>query len=108
MRIEYGEDGTWTTIRDGQRIASGSLSPQPSSGDWSILKNAYSSKGAIIYSSEWQGWVPVEDCGTTGDLSSSHFKVSNLKISGSVVQGPTPTKCASYETARNTTSTVIV
>jgi len=108
MRIEYGADGSWTTIRDGQTIGTGSLSPNPSAADWSIIKDAYASKGAVIYSSEWQGWVPVEDCGTSGDLSSSHFSVSNLKISGSVVQGPTPTKCASYQNARNATSTVIV
>merc|ERR1711870_174762 len=108
MRIEYGADGTWTTIRDGQTIGSGSLSPQPNSGDWSIVKGAYESKGAVIYSSEWQGWVPVQDCGTSGDLSRSHFSVSNLRISGSVVQGPTPTKCASLENARNATNTVIV
>merc|ERR1712146_793460 len=82
MHIEYGADGSWTTIRDGQTIGTGSLSPNPSASDWSIIKNAYASKGAVIYSSEWQGWVPVEDCGTSGDLSSSHFSVSNLQISG--------------------------
>jgi hypothetical protein len=108
MRIEYGADGSWTTIRDGQTIGTGSLSPNPSAADWSIIKDAYASKGAVVYSSEWQGWVPVEECGTSGDLSSSHFSVSNLKISGSVVQGPTPTKCSSLENARNATSTVIV
>merc|ERR1712039_981084 len=108
MRIEYGSDGSWTTIRDGQTIDSGSLSPQPNSGDWEIVKSAYASKGAIIYSSEWTGWVPVDDCGTSGDLASSHFSVSNLKIKGSVVQGPTPTKCASEQNARNATSMVIV
>jgi len=108
MRIEYGADGTWTTIRDGQTIGTGSLSPNPSASDWSIIKNAYASKGAVFYSSEWQGWVPVEDCGTSGDLSSSHFSVSNLQISGSVVQGPTPTKCASPRHVGNRTNAVIV
>jgi len=106
IRIEYGVDGTWTTIRDGQTIGSGSLSPQPNSGDWSIVRDAYASKGAVIYSSEWQGWVPVQDCGTSGDLSSSHFQVSNLLIEGSVVQGPTPSKCS--EQMRDNADTLIV
>jgi len=94
MRIEYGADGSWTTIRDGQRIGGGSLSPQPSGWDWSVIKSNYESKGALIYSSEWVGWVPVDDCGSgPGNLDASHFKVSNLKIGGSVVQGPTPRSC---------------
>jgi hypothetical protein len=94
MRIEYGTDGSWTTIRDGQTIGGGSLSPQPSGWDWSVIKSNYETKGALIYSSEWVGWVPVDDCGKgPGNLDASHYKVSNLKISGSVVQGPTPRSC---------------
>merc|ERR1711963_1155008 len=90
MRIEYGADGSWTTIRDGQIINSGSLSPSPGGFDWGVIKDSYESKGAVIYSSEWEGWVPVEDCGTHGDLAGSHFTISNLRIKGSIVQGPTP------------------
>merc|ERR1712125_91627 len=94
MRIEYGTDGSWTTIRDGQTIGGGSLSPQPSGWDWSIIKSNYETKGALIYSSEWIGWVPVDDCGQgPGNLGASHFKVSNLRIAGGVVQGPTPRPC---------------
>jgi len=107
MRIEYGEDGSWTTIRDGQTIDAGSLSPSPGSGDWSVIKSAYASKGAVIYSSEWTGWVPVEDCGTSGDLPSSHFSIKNLKIKGSVVQGPTPQAC-SNQVRQNVTAVVVV
>lgn len=96
VRIEYGEDGSWTTIRDGQVINAGTMSPTPGSGDWAVIKSSYESKGAVIYSSEWQGWVPVEDCGTSGDLGSSHFSINNLKVKGSVVQGPTPRACANF------------
>merc|ERR1712232_1270199 len=60
MRIEYGTDGSWTTIRDGQVISAGSLSPTPGGFDWGVIKLSYESKGAVIYSSEWAGWVPVE------------------------------------------------
>eukprot|EP00940_MAST-03C_sp_MAST-3C-sp2_P002620 g2620.t1 len=93
MRIEFGEDGTWTTTRDGTIISGGMMSPQPTSSDWDKIKNAYASQGAVIYSSEWTGWVPVSDCGTSGDLESSSFTVSNMKIKGSVVQGPKPAAC---------------
>jgi len=95
MRIEYGADGTWTTIRDGQVINGGTMNPSPGGADWAALKSAYESKGAVIYSSEWVGWVPVDDCGGGGDLESSHFSISNLRIKGQVVQGPTPRACSS-------------
>jgi hypothetical protein len=93
MRVEYGTDGSWTTIRDGQVIDAGSLSPRPGGFDWGVIKSSYESKGAVIYSSEWSGWVPVEDCGTSGNLEGSHFSISNLRIKGSIVQGPTPRAC---------------
>merc|ERR1712070_835808 len=56
----------------------------------------YESKGGVIYSSQWTGdWVPADFCGGgPGDLGGSHFRVSNLRISGSVVQGPEPQKCS--------------
>jgi hypothetical protein len=96
MRIEHSTDGTWTTTRDGQVIAYGSLDPPPAASDTGVIKSTMENKGAVIYSSLWTGWVPVDDCGTQpGDLDSSSFSVKNLKINGAVVQGPTPTACAS-------------
>merc|ERR1712083_608127 len=50
--------------------------------------------GAVIYSSQWVGWVPGS-CGGDGNLQASSFSVSNLKISGRVVQGLEPKKCGS-------------
>lgn len=50
-------------------------------------------RGAVIYSSQWTGWVPGDWCGNSGDLWSSVYTVKNLKITGRVVQGPEPTKC---------------
>lgn len=93
MRIEYAADGTWTTIRDGQTIAPNNLSPVPGLNDWSVLAARYSTYGAVIYSSQWVGWVPVSDCGTTGDLNSSVYAVSNLRICGKLTQGPSPRMC---------------
>ena len=50
-------------------------------------------RGAVVYSSQWVGWVPVSDCGTSGNLDDAVYTVSNLKIVGKVLQGPTPTEC---------------
>merc|ERR1712187_413918 len=48
--------------------------------------------GAVLYSSQWVGWVPGS-CGGDGNLQASSFSVSNLKIKGAVVQGPEPKRC---------------
>jgi hypothetical protein len=96
MKVEYGNDGKFTITRDGQQISGDSLDPAASGNDWGILKSTYESKGGVIYSSQWTGsWVPADFCGGgPGDLGGSHFSVSNLRISGSVVQGPEPQKCS--------------
>jgi len=95
MKVEYGNDGKLTITRDGQQISGDSLDPPASGNDWGIVKSTYESKGGVIYSSQWTGsWVPADFCGGgPGDLDGSHFSISNLKISGSVVQGPEPQKC---------------
>merc|ERR1719440_229592 len=97
VKVEYGNDGRFTITRDGQQISGDSLDPPASGNDWGIVQSNYQSKGGVIYSSQWTGsWVPADFCGGgPGDLDGSHFKISNLRISGSVVQGPEPTKCNS-------------
>jgi hypothetical protein len=96
MKVEYGNDGKFTITRDGQQISGDSLDPPASGNDWGIVKSTYESKGGVIYSSQWTGnWVPADFCGGgPGDLDGSHFSISNLRISGSVVQGPEPQKCS--------------
>merc|ERR1712125_110638 len=49
--------------------------------------------GAVIYSSQWVGWVPG-NCGGDGNLQASSSAVSDIKITGRVVQGPEPTRCS--------------
>lgn len=93
MKVEFGADGQWTTKRDGQVISPNSLSPVPGESDWSTLAEQYSSRGAVVYSSQWTGWTPVDDCGGGGDLDSAHFSIKNLRIVGKVVQGPVPRQC---------------
>mmetsp|Transcript_50092 Transcript_50092/g.139139 ORF Transcript_50092/g.139139 Transcript_50092/m.139139 type:complete len:283 (-) Transcript_50092:140-988(-) len=49
--------------------------------------------GAVIYSSEWVGWVPG-NCPGDGNLGLANFKVQNLKVLGKVKQGPQPRLCS--------------
>jgi len=92
MKVEHDGNGAWTITRDGQ-VMSG-WNPDPS-GAWGYIKQMMQERGTVIYSSEWTGWVPADDCGTdAGDLYGSSFSISNLKIYGSVVQGPEPTECS--------------
>merc|ERR1712110_277868 len=51
----------------------------------------------------WTGWVPGS-CGGGGNLDASTFSVSNLRITGKVVQGPEPTRCAPAPTPAPTPS----
>lgn len=93
MKISYDTQGKWTVSKDGEIL--GDYNPSPGNTEWNYVKSMHESRGAVIYSSEWTGWVPLDDCGTNpGDLYSSSFSVSNLVISGSVVQGPEPKKCS--------------
>jgi len=96
VKVEYGNDGKLTITRDGQVISGDAFDPPASGSDWGIVKSTYESKGGVIYSSQWTGsWVPADFCGGgPGDLGGSHFAVSNLRVSGSVVQGPEPQKCS--------------
>lgn len=48
--------------------------------------------GAVLYSSQWTGWVPGS-CSGDGNLDGSSFSVSNMKIHGLVKQGPEPALC---------------
>ena len=94
MKITYGADGYWTTYIDDKVFNGGSLNPTPRQSDWDILRHYYSQFGAVIYSSQWVGWVPLDECGTNpGNLDAASFSVRNLRITGSVLQGPTPRKC---------------
>lgn len=83
-----------TINRDGEIISGDSLS-SVSGNDWNIVKQTYQSTGAVLYSSQWTGaWVPADFCGGgPGDLGGSRFEISNLKITGTVKQGPEPNKC---------------
>jgi len=93
MVVTFDTAGHWTTIHDGVVISPGSLNPQPQDQDWQTLQQQYTKFGAVIYSSQWVGWVPVSSCGGNGNVDGSVHTIKNLRINGTVVQGPQPTKC---------------
>jgi len=79
-QVSYSGDGSSVDITIGGNHYNGN-------GQTNVMK----AKGAVIYSSQWQGWVPG-DCGY-GDLYDSKYTVKNIKITGRVVQGPEPRLC---------------
>merc|ERR1712224_870328 len=72
---QYSADGSHVDINIGGNSNGGN-------GQTGVMQ----SKGAVLYSSQWVGWVP-------GDWGSSVYAVKNLKITGRVVQGPEPRRC---------------
>jgi len=105
MKIQHGDDGAWTVTRDGQRLSG--WNPAMGGNDNSVMKSTLQSSGAVIYMSQWEGWVPVEDCGTQGDLAGSHFTISNLRVSAKVMQGPEPSKCSGSMRFYNSSHAII-
>lgn len=81
MKATYSEDGNHVDVKVGGSSYGGNG-----------LETLMSQYGAVIYSSQWVGWVPGS-CGGDGDLQASSFSVSNVKIKGRVIQGPKPTVC---------------
>lgn len=99
MKVEYGTDGMATVHRDGQVL--GGWDPAPGGNEWQITQQIFQQDGGVVYSSQWGGWVPhehdpLQGCPQSGgNIDGSHFSVSNLRISGSVVHGPEPSRCSS-------------
>lgn len=94
MRVEFDEQGRMTTFVDGVRYEFSDLRGQKPS-DWEMVRETYSTRGAVIYSSQWSGWVPTfGSCQSrNGNTQGSRYEVSNLRIQGSVVRGPIPSLC---------------
>lgn len=103
MKAEFSQDGWMTVSIDGNKIDVSH--PVPSKNAQAFVAETMKSKGAQIQSTQWQGWVPKAGACGSGDLGSSVFSVSNVRVVGTVVQGPEPTKCAgsSYTMSSNTT-----
>ena len=95
MKISYAADASFTITFNGQRITSGGLTPATTAAEHAIIANSYAKNGAVIYSSQWVGWVPMaSSCPSGGSLGTSVYSVKNLRINGKLVGGPRPTLCA--------------
>merc|ERR1712113_39837 len=88
-------DGWMTVYMDGSKV--GVTHPAPSENAHKYVHDTMASKGAQIQSSQWVGWVPSGNCPGGGDLSGSTFSISNVRVSGSIVQGPEPARCSEIE-----------
>lgn len=91
VHVDFSDDGWMTVIVNGQSVDAGSLSPAPSGQDASAIVNIAQTRGFVLESSQWTGWVPGS-C-STGEMSSSQFSISNVRVQGSVVKGPQPQGC---------------
>lgn len=92
VKAAFSADGWMKVYIDGSEV--GVTNPVPSGSARSYVRDTMSRVGAQIQSSQWVGWVPQGNCGGGGDLGSSTFSIENVRISGSVVQGPAPPRCS--------------
>ena len=87
-------DGTLLLTLDGQVNNNWNVAPSQQSN--TVVVKTMGSIGAAIVSSQWFGWAPAEGQCPSGDksgLAGSVFRVSNVRVQGTVVQGPEPSKC---------------
>jgi hypothetical protein len=91
MKATFRADGWMDVYMDGEEIKINN--PTPSDSARAVVAKTMVSRGVQFHSSQWVGWVPGGNCPGGGGLDSSVFAVSNVKISGTVVNGVTPTKC---------------
>jgi hypothetical protein len=103
MKSTWAEDGNWLTYMNNQPLYPNNYEKDVSAKDKQIVKDTMNSRGAAIESSQWTGWVPGSGCPGGGDLASSFFSISNLRILGKVHHGPEPTKCSSLQSGLNAT-----
>lgn len=91
VRAELQEDG-WFRVK--YNSATTNYSPWSSSNAQNDVRDMQRT-GATIESSQWVGWLPVEnECPRWGKLDSSIFSIRNLRVWGTVLTGKEPTKCS--------------
>lgn len=107
MKSTWAEDGYWLTYMNNQPLNPNNYEKDISAKDKQIVKDTMNSRGAAIESSQWTGWVPGKGCPGGGDLGSSFYSISNLRILGKVHHGPEPTKCSDSSQSRLNTTIVV-
>lgn len=105
IKAEFSTEGWMTVSMDGKKVDV--TNPVPSDKAVSYVAATMKRLGAQIQSSQWVGWVPDDNCGAAGDLDSSTFSIKNIRVSGSVVQGPTPSKCPGSNSSELAVLTIV-
>jgi len=94
VKSSWAENGDWLTYMNDQPLYVNNYEKDLlDDRQRQIVKDTMNQNGAAIESSQWQGWVPGDSCPGGGDLGSSMFSISNLRIMGRVHHGPEPTRC---------------
>lgn len=92
MRANFAESGYMSVTLNGATV---NVNPAPSSDAVAKVASTMRSVGAQFHSTQWQGWVPSGgSCPGWGNLGSSVFSVSNVRVMGTVVQGQEPQRCS--------------
>jgi len=98
MKAEFSSDGWMVTTINGQRLWV--TNPTPSNNAKAYIAQQMAALGAQFHSTQWVGWVPSGNCPGGGNVDGSTFSVSNVIVSGTIVQGSGATVCTSEELAR--------
>lgn len=102
MKAAFSSDGWMTTTTNGQRIYI--TNPTPSNNAKNYIAQQMAAKGVQFHSTQWVGWVPAGNCPDSKNVDASTFSVSNVIVSGTLVQGSGATKCTSEELAKRLAS----
>lgn len=101
VKAEFSPGGWMTVLLNNQKNEN--YNPSPSAACQANVVENMNTHGAQIQSSQWVGWVPGGDqCPSGGSVDGSSFTVSNLRVMGSVVQGPEPKKCTQLQLSNST------
>jgi hypothetical protein len=97
VKAAFGTDGNMIVSINGRNVDV--KNPYPSGAAKAEVVNKMSTLGVQFHSTQWVGWVPSGgNCGANGDLDTSTFSVSNMRVMGLVRYGPEPTRCVgSYD-----------
>jgi len=91
MKAEFSCDGWMVVSINGNRVWV--TNPTPSNNAKAYVAQQMKNLGAMFHSTQWVGWVPQGGtCGEHGNADGSTFSVSNVIVSGNLVQGQA-TKC---------------
>merc|ERR1712070_1335250 len=96
VKAEFGLDGWMHTYFNGNEIDG--FNPYPSGDAINSVRDTMNSRGVVFSSSQWTGFVPGPG-NVQGDLANSQFSITNVRVSGSVVQVPEPPRCQVLETS---------